>query len=128
MNMHLHRKQIVILVLAMALAAASYWIPLPRQPEAQPTPARLFGPIDQTMLEEAIVYAREPATSWRFPVTARAPQTPVQTVGELSTENVKPALPEPRLINQQDFSTDDRMPAGYPRLAPVRGLDLSPKR
>lgn len=123
MNMHLHRKQIVILALAIALAAASYWIPLPRQTDAQPP--RLPGLIDQAAPAEAITYVREPAAVWRFPVTVQVPQTPVQTAAQRSAAEVRPipSLPEERWIGQQDF-TDDARSTTYPSLAPVKGLDI----
>ncbi len=123
MNMHLHRKQIVILVLAIALAAASYWIPLPPQTDAQPP--QLLGRIDQAAPAEAIAYVREPAAVWRFPVTVQVPQTPVQTAAQRSAEGVRPilSLPEGRSIGQQDF-TDGARSTTYPSLAPVKGLDL----
>lgn len=123
MNTHLHRKQIVILALAMALAVASYWIPLPRQTDAQPS--RLFGPIDQATPAEAIAYAREPAAVWRFPVTVQVPQTPVQTAAQQSAAEVRPvpSSPEKRSISPQDF-TDGARSTTYPSLAPVKGFDL----
>lgn len=127
MNMHLHRKQIVILALAMALAAASYLIPLPRQTDIQSSPSRLLGPIDQAAPEEAIAYAREPATIQRFPVTVWVPQTPVQTAAGQSAEEARPgpSLPEKRWNGRQDFTNGDRIPTHSPLTAPVKGLDPS---
>ena len=124
MNTHLHPKQIVILVLAMALAAASYLIPLPRETDTQPL--RLPGLIDPAAPAEAIAYAREPATVWRFPVTLQVPRTPVQNAAQRSVEEARPIpfLPEKRLIDQQDFTDGDRIPTTYPSLAPVKGIDL----
>jgi len=127
MNTHLHRKQIVILALAMALAVASYWIPLPRQTDAQPSSSRLLGPMSQALPEEAIAYAREPATIWRFPVTVKVPQTPVQTTSRPQAEDAHSvmSLTETRWLGQQDFTNGDRNSTRYPLLAPVKGLDQS---
>lgn len=124
MNMHLHPKQIVILVLAMALAAASYLIPLPREIDIQPS--QLPGLIDPAAPAEAIAYAREPATVWRFPVTIQIPRTPVQNAVQRSAEEARPVwlLPGERWIGQQDFTDGDRIPTTYPSLAPVKGIDL----
>ena len=123
MNTHLHRKQIVILALAMALAVASYWIPLPRQTDAQSS--RLLGPIDPATPAEAIAYARESAAVWRFPVTVQVPQTPVQTAVQQSAAEVRPvpSSPEKRSISPQDF-TDGARSTTHPSLAPVKGFDL----
>lgn len=124
MNAHLHPKQIVILALAVVLAAASYLIPLPRQTDTQPS--QLLGLIDPAAPAEAIAYAREPATVWRFPVTIQVPRTPVQNAAERSAEEARPvrSLLEERWIGQQDFTDGDRIPTTYPSLAPVKGIDL----
>jgi hypothetical protein len=127
MNTHLHRKQIVILALAMALAAASYLIPLPRQTDAQPP--RLLGLIDQATPAEAIAYAREPATIWRFPVTVQVPQTPIPIAARLAEAvESESSLSKSRLMSPQDFTSSDRIPVHYPPQAPVKGFDPSPGR
>ncbi len=124
MNTHFHRKQIIILVLAMVLAAASYWIPLPRQTDVQPSPSRLFGSTDQAVPEETVAYAREPATIWRFPVTVHVPQTAVQVAKQSVKEALPvPLLPEKRWIGQQEFISGDQTPVRHLLLAPVKALD-----
>lgn len=72
MNIQLHRKQILILGIAMLLAVVSFWIPMPQRPTPQSAIPERTEPVGGSGSPEAIVYAREPATTWRFSVAERA--------------------------------------------------------
>jgi hypothetical protein len=130
MNTQIHRKQLVILTLAMALAAASYWIPLPQQSESYPSSSILREPARLSTPTEAVTYAREPATIWRFPVTIQVPRTPVRAAAAPRTEDVQSVqtAPAPQLMDQRDFANGSGMPMVNPPLMPVKELNYDLKR
>lgn len=64
MNIQIERKQIIMLVLSIMLAVGSYWIPLP--PSASMGNPKLPEMVAQSTPVESRIFAREPATAWRF--------------------------------------------------------------
>lgn len=130
MNTQIHRKQLVILILAMALAAASYWIPLPQQSESYPSSSILRESTRLSVPKEAVTYAREPATIWRFPVIIQAPRTPVRTATAPEKEDIQSVrtAPAARLMDQQDFINGDSVPmVNHPSLMPIKELNYDLK-
>jgi hypothetical protein len=129
MNIQIHRKQMIILVLAIALAAASYWIPLPQQSEPSSSPSLILHESTPSSAPSAksIGYAHESATTWQFPVTIQAPQTPVWTTSTPPAEGMQPAqaLPTmPRSMDWRDFvNGEDNI-----LLMPVKELNYKLKR
>jgi len=75
MNIQLRRKQILILGMAMLLAVASFWIPMPQQSAPQNATPERSKPVGGSGAAEAIVYAREPASAWRFAVSEHMPKS-----------------------------------------------------
>jgi len=64
MNIQIERKQIIMLVLSIMLAVGSYWIPL--SPSASMRNPKLPEMVAQSAPVESKIFAREPATAWRF--------------------------------------------------------------
>lgn len=64
MNAKIQTKQMITLVLSIMLAIGSYWIPL--LPSASIPNPKLLKMVAQSNPVESRIFAREPATAWRF--------------------------------------------------------------
>jgi hypothetical protein len=126
MNIQLHRKQIIMLVLAMLLAIVSYWIPLPQQPVPAVEPPKLSEPVEKTQRVEPVVFARESATMWRFPITVAVPQT-VQEDPVIRYEEPRPAPPwaARQLIGAWKTGDSETFRSGKPTFAPPEDRERS---
>lgn len=129
MNTRLHRKQIVIVGMAMMLAIASFWVPSP-QPTASGPESGVSEPIRHSVPVEAIAFAREPATTRRFPVAEQIPQTTAytdssaKTKHDLSTES----LPTTQFLDPRELGNGDSAQLGKVLVVPVKNLDQPSKR
>ena len=131
MNIQLHRKQVIILGLAMILAVASYWIPTP--PQSLPLGSRpgLSDPVGGSGPTESIAFAREPATTWRFPVAGQIPQTiPSRSEAAARVEDAPLEQPSPgkQFLDPRELANGDATRLGNVLIVPVKNPDHPQKR
>lgn len=125
MNTQIHRKQIVMLILSMALAIVSYWIPLP--PESRHTLSNDLPKVAaQSPPVESASFVREPMTTWRFPITARIPQTVVHPDSAITQpdDNARPAK---HLLELRDLSNGERNHLNNSRFVPIKDRNHNPE-
>lgn len=130
MNIRLHRKQIFILGIAMMLAVASFWIPSPQRPAAPGSESGLSEPIGRSVSAEAIAFAREPATTQRFPVAEQIPQTAGDVDSSAKAEHDLSAdsLPATQFLDPRDLANGDSTQLGTVLVVPVKNPDQPSKR
>ena len=121
MNIQLQRKQAIMLVLAILLAIASYWIPLPRQPAPAVESPKLSEPVEKSLIVDSVVFARESATMWRFPITAVIPQT-MQKDPMVQSEDRRPLSPwaARQMIDAREIGNGETLRLGKPTFAPTK--------
>jgi hypothetical protein len=124
MNMQLHRKQVFMLVLAMLLAIASYWIPLPQRPVSSDEGQKLSDPVKNASFVEQVIFARESATQWRFPIAVAIPRTPQpESVVQVSDPRSAQSWVTRQWIDVREIDHDVRL--GKPAFAPTSDRERS---
>lgn len=131
MNIRLYPKQIMILGLAMILAIASYWIPTPQQSTPLRSAPEPSDPVGNSGSTESIAFAREPATTWRFPVAEQIPQTmPVRSDSAVRVENapLEQPLSGKQFLDPQELANGDATRLDNALILPVKNPDQLQKR
>ena len=124
MKTQLHHKQISLLVLSAVLSLMSYWIPLP--PESQMLNPKLPEATVKSIPTESVSSDREPATTGRFPVTAKIPQ-PVNHSDNLVTQPDDSTKSTKHLIDLPELSNDERNRLNHSKLVPITDKDRNLK-
>lgn len=131
MNIQLHRKQVIILGLAMILAVASYWIPTPQRSLPLGSRPGLSDPVGGSGSTESIAFAREPATTWRFPVAEQIPQTMpshADSTARIEDAPLEQPLPSKQFLDPRDLANGDATRLGKVLIVPVKNPDHPQKR
>lgn len=126
MNMQLGRKQILILGIAMLLAVASFWIPTPPQSSPQSSTPERSMPVGGSGSAEAIVFAREPATTRRFAVSEEIPKTMPSDWRSIARSEDAPSAeipPDKQFLDPRDLANGDAARLGDVLLVPVKNPD-----
>lgn len=116
MKMQIHHKQIVVLTLAVVLAILSFWIPLP--PEPQTTRSASSKAAVKSAFKPSVVFAREPFTIKRFPVTVKIPQTVIYPDSIVAWVGENPQLFK-NIIELWEFSNDEINQTNRLKIIPI---------
>ena len=113
----------------MILAVASYWIPTPQRSLPLGSRLELSDSVGSSGSTESIAFAREPATTWRFPVAEQIPQAmPSRSDSAAKVAPLEQPLLNKQFLDPQDLANSDATRLGKVLIVPVKNPDHPQKR